>query len=430
MSAPRVRPNLSQRQRLRLSQGLTASIRILRLDASGLARYLEDQAAENPFLRLDPPVVPAGDWLPRWTGTFLPGAGNSLEAAAPDGSLLAHVTAEVLRLFPRGRLRELAMALAGALSPAGWLDRPLAAIAAEAGASLAEIEPVLTRLQRIDPPGLFARSLAECLELQAREAGWHDDVFAVILANLRLVAAGDFAQLARLARSDTARIEAHLKRLRTLDPKPGARFEHGAAPAREPDLIARREGETWTVVPNRAALPVLSVAAPRRGTADDAARQRLAEARALRRQLAARSATLCRVAAELLRRQSEALRHGPQALKPLTMAEVAGALRLHPATISRAVAGTSVDTTEGAVWLRRLFGPALPDGTAGAAARARLAEIIAAEDPRRPHSDARLAALLAASGPGAPTRRTVAKYRMLLGLPPAHLRRRAAPPGA
>lgn len=428
MTSNRVRTNLTQRQRLRLSQGLSTSIRILHLDASGLARYLEDQAAENPYLHLATAEFRPGDWLPRWAGTLGPGGGSAAETAAPEGSLIAHVTAEILHAFSPGRPRDLALAVAGALSPAGWIDRPLAEIAAEAGASVAELEPVLARLQRIDPPGLFARSLAECLRLQAKEAGWHDAVTEVILSNLRLVAAGDSARLARLAGCEPARIEAQLRRLRTLDPKPGARFDHWGPLAREPDLIARPAAEGWVVETNRAALPVLSVATPRRGALDEAGRRQIAEARAISRQIAARAATLCRIATELLRRQSAALAAGPQALLPLTMTEVADSLGLHPTTVGRAVAGTSVETPRGPIWLRNLFGAALPDGAAAAAVRARLGDLIAGEDPRRPLSDARLAALLA--GAGAPSRRTVAKYRAMLGLPPAHLRRRTGPAGA
>ncbi len=420
----RVRPGLAPQQRLRLSQGLSASIRVLQMDASGLTRYLEEQAAENPHLTVTPVPPAPGDWLPRWQGSLGGGVDPAL-LAQPAPGLLAHVTAQILRRIPPGRPRRIAEALAGALAPTGWLDRPLAEIAAETGAPLAEVEAVLEQLQRIDPPGLFARSLAECLRLQADEAGWLDPVAEAVLAHLPLVAAWDIGRLARLAGSDAARVTAVLHRIRRLNPKPGAAFDAGGGPpAREPDLILREGPGGWTVELNRSALPALAVTPPPRGQADDLARARVAQARALSRQVAARGETLLRVAQEMLRRQPGLLAQGTLAQVPMTMAEIAEALDLHPTTVGRAVAGASLDTPRGPVWLRRLFSGALGDGRSAAAVRAAVAALVASEPPSRPISDAAIAAALAAAGLGAPARRTVAKYRAMLGLPPAHLRRR------
>lgn len=426
----RPRTNLTQRQRLRLTQGLTTAVRILRFDASGLSRYLEEQAAENPHLRLEEASLPAGDWLPRWTGAFGLRGGSaepdSMAMASPSLSL--HVAAEIRRLVPEGRERRLAQALAEALEPTGWLGRPLAEIAAEERVPLREVEAVLRLLHGCEPSGLFARSLAECLELQARDRGIWDEILAVMLANLPLVAAGDVARLARLARSTAEEVQLRFRRIRSLNPKPGAVFDPAPPLPREPDLAARPDGAGWTVELNRAALPVLAVVAAARGTATPAVRRQVSEARSLRRMVAARSETLLRVAGEIVRRQAAALHEGPGSLVPMTMAEVAAALGLHPTTVGRAVAGVSLDTPRGPVWLRRLFtGAAGPDDIAAGALRARLAALIAAEDPRRPLSDAALAEALAEAGTGPPARRTIAKYRALLGLPPAHLRRRAMP---
>lgn len=424
----RPRTNLTQRQRLRLTQGLTAAVRLLSFDASGLTRYLQEQAADNPYLRLDEVPLGPGDWLPRWSGVFGTQGDSTvvetLSAAAP--SLMAQVAEEIRRLVPAGRGRELAFALAQALEPTGWLGRPLAEIAAEEGATVGELEVVLIRLRGIDPAGLFARSLAECLELQAREAGFLDATMAVLLANLPLVAAGDTARLARLARVGEDAVQRQVRRLRSLNPKPGAVFDPTPPLAREPDLVARPAGAGWTLELNRGALPAVEVSAPPRGGQTAAARRQLAEARALKRMVAARGEMLLRVGAEILDRQAAALREGPAALVPMTMEEVAEAVGVHPTTVGRAVAGISVETPRGPVWLRRLFTGAVGEGEAAAGAiRARLSALIAAENPQRPLSDAALAQALAGSGAGEPARRTVAKYRAMLGLPPAHLRRRA-----
>ena len=175
----RQRIEVKQTLRLKLTTGLRASIEMLKLDATGLAKYLEEQAADNPSLSLIQPLPK--DWLPRWTGV-LPGAARSDLAdaserlAGPGPSLMAHVAAEIDRRMKTPRERAIALALAEALAPTGWIDRPLLAVAREIGCKQAEVEAVLVRLQEIEPVGLFARSLSECLKLQAQEAGLYDRV--------------------------------------------------------------------------------------------------------------------------------------------------------------------------------------------------------------------------------------------------------------
>lgn len=396
-------------QRLQLSMQLQASIRMLRADAAGLTRYLEEQAAENPALVLGP--APMGEWLPRWDGVLRDaGAVDRLAAAAP--SLMAHVmdAVERMRLAPReGRIAE---ALADGLEPSGWLGVTVEDVARSLGEAECAVEAVLARLQRIEPAGLFGRSLAECLRLQAEAEGIAGPVVLAVIGDLQAVAAGDLARIARRLGVAGAEVEAAVRAVRGLDPKPGAQFGAFAAPVREPDVIARMGPEGWEVSLNRSSLPTLSVR--------DGRGQGHGAARALLRLVEARNATLLRVAREVLRRQEAVLDGGVRALVPMTMADVAGALGLHESTVSRVVAGTAVDTPGGTLWLRALFSGALGDGGESAAGlKARLAEVVAAEDRRRPLSDA---ALVGALG-GAVARRTVAAWRETLGIPPAHRRR-------
>ncbi len=424
----RARTGLRMAPGLGLNAGLAAGVRVLAEDSWGLTRLLEEQAAQNPALVLGARERGPRDWTPRWSAAFGSGGeGGALpEQAAPLPSLTAHVIAGVAALFPRGRARQVAEVIAAALEPSGWLGRPLADLAAEAGVTPAEAEAVLRRLQDIEPAGLFARNLAECLALQAREAGWLDAPMAAMLGRLDLLAAGATGQLARIAGVGEEGIVLRIRRIRSLNPKPGAQFDAASAPIREPDLLARPGPAGWSVSLNRAALPGITV---QRLEGPGGAAQ-VAAARALLRQVAARGHTLLRVGQEVLARQQGALEHGLAALVPMTMAEVAAALDLHESTVSRAVAGTAVDTPRGTWWLRRLFSGAVAaaEGAAAGALRARLAALVAAEDKSRPLSDAALAAALAPGGDLA--RRTVAKYRLMLGIPPAARRRRPAPPRA
>lgn len=399
-----------------LTTGLAASIRILRADAAGLSRYLEEQAAENPQIILTHPQVQ--EWIPRWRTAFAADAERPEQAAAGP-SLVGHVLSviEALRLDPAET--RIAMALAEALEPSGWLGRPPAAVAAELGVGVAAVDGVLTRLQRqAEPTGLFARNLADCLRLQAEEAGELDRAMVSLLDRLDLLARGEIDRIAREAGLDPAELRAAFGRLRSYDPKPGAGFEPYAAPVREPDLIAEKGASGWIVSLNRSALPSVSVAEGRgKGRA---------EARALIKMIEGRNATLLSVGQEILTRQTAALEAGLGALQPMTMAEVGTALGLHESTVSRVVAGTAVDTPRGTWWLRSLFTRAPQEGGPSAGAlRDRLARLVAAEDPDHPLSDEALAEALAEGG--APiARRTVAKYRAMLNLPPAHRRRRRA----
>lgn len=410
----RSRISIQQTQRLKLTQGLAASIQILRSDALGLSRYLEEQAAENPQLVLTRPT--GQDWLPRWTAAFA-AQGQGAEQAAAGASLMAHAFGLIagLRLpAPEARIAE---ALAEALEPSGWLGRPPTEIAAGTGAPLPRVEAVLARLQAAaEPTGLFARDLADCLRLQAAELGELDAAMAAVLDRLDLVARGEVARIARDSSQPEAAIRARVAALRRYDPKPGAAFEAHAAPLREPDLIATKGDQGWTVSINRSALPSVSLG--------DAKGPGRAEAKAVLRMVEGRNVTLLAVGQEVLARQVAALDHGMGALVPMTMAEVAGTVGLHESTVSRVVAGTAVDTPRGTWWLRSLFTRAAQDGgLAAGALRDRLSRLIAAEDPAAPLTDEALAARM--SEGGAPiARRTVAKYREMLGLPPASRRRR------
>lgn len=416
------RPTIEVRQtvRLKLTTGLRASLAILRLDAMALERHLEEQAAENAALVLTP-AAPR-DWLPRWEGVLGAPRGEMPDVAGPGPSLMAHVMAEIDRRMTTPRDRRIALALTEALAPSGWLDRPLAAIARELGLKVAEIEAVLQRLQEIEPVGLFARDLAECLKLQAQEAGIYDRGMKVVLAHLDLLARGETGRIAALAGLTEAEVLRRFRRIRTMNPKPGTAFDALAAePLREPDLTVRRVGDGWKVELNRSALPEISVG---EGTAE----ARLA-ARGLVQMVAARSETLLRVGAEIMRRQRPALEAGPGRLVPMTMAEVAAALDLHESTVSRVVAGAAIDTPFGVWWLRKLFSAGVGE-TSAAALREALSRQIAAEDAQAPLSDEALALALSAALGVSIARRTVAKYRSMLGIPVAGRRKARGRGGA
>jgi RNA polymerase sigma-54 factor len=273
----------------------------------------------------------------------------------------------------------------------------------------------------MEPRGLFARSLAECLRLQASEAGLLDQTMSQVLDHLDLLARTDTAKLAKICAVSEADILACARRIRSLDPKPGAQFDQGAAPVREPDLTLTRSATAWQVALNRSAFPEVRVVRPKDGEANMATS--LTAARNLAQIVNNRNTTLLRIATEVLVRQTPAFEHGLEKLRPMTMAEVGAALSLHEGTISRAIAGVSMDTPRGTMWLRSLFTGAVGDtAISGGAMRARLAQLVATEDRKKPMGDEALAMALSQDGAQI-ARRTIAKYREMLHIPAAHRRR-------
>jgi RNA polymerase sigma-54 factor len=419
---------LTQTQRLVLNTSLQTSIALLRSDAAGLTRYLEEQAAENPFLRLGPAPEPQ-DWLPRWSGVFqAQGLGAAAELPSSSPSLIAHVLAQIDALSLPCPQTLIALALVEALEPSGWLGRDLGAIATSLGLPLAEVEAVLMRLQRLDPAGIFARNLAECLRLQAEDSGVLSAAMERVLQNLDILASGDIARLARQTKQTEAQARDCLATIRAMNPKPGADFSADSPSLRRPpDLLVRPEAGGWSVALNGSALPSLQVDPNAKGTA-----AALSAARAVERMVQARNATLLLVGRDIVQRQQAALRFGQIALLPMTMADLAETLGVHESTISRVVAGASLDTPHGTWWLRSLFSPALGAGglvLSAAALRAWLSQLIGAEPRHAPLSDAALVVAIAQNTGVALARRTVAKYRETLGIPAAYRRKsRLLPP--
>ncbi|MCL7464721.1 RNA polymerase factor sigma-54 [Phaeovulum sp. NW3] len=434
---------MRQTRNLAMTPELRDAIGLLRCSNAALADRIAELAAGNPRVEIVPPVAAQRDavWqaleaaLDRPGGTvprpprgagIVGGAGDATDrlAAAPAG-LADHARREVGLILRDPVDRAIAEHFINALEPSGWLGAPLADIAAEAGCTLARAEAVLAQIQQAEPAGLFARSLAECLALQAREAGVMTPAFAVVLDNLALLARGDLAALARLAGGDEAQVRDILAQIRGFDPKPGARFDPDPQPLRDPDVTVRRRADGWLVEMTRSTLPGVMVRDAGAGAEDEALRA----ARWLERAVARRNDTALRITQAVVERQRDWLDHGPGRLQPMALADLAGPTGLHESTISRVTAGLLLATPRGMVALRDLFGPGLPLREGGViaarAVRHRIVALIRAEVRAAPLSDGAIADLLAAEGIVL-ARRTVAKYREAEGIAPAPARRRAA----
>lgn len=339
------------------------------------------------------------------------------------------------------RDRKIGAMLIDAIDDDGYLRESLdtvrASLAREFPLELDEVMAVLHQLQRFDPVGVGARDLGECLQLQLQALS--DDTPGKALA--QKIAAGPIERLPKLAIEALASdLDASIEQARTalqlvrsLDPRPGAQI--GGMPVDTyvtPDCVIWRQHGVWRVALANSASPRATIhrgyeqmlSDGRAGADAGYLRSRLQEARWLLKNIEARGDTLLKVVRCLIREQSGFLEFGAHALRPLTLREVATQVELHESTISRAISRKYVRTPRGTLPLRSFFASGIDTGvgeTSSTAIQAMIKELIDAENPRKPLSDARLADVLKEKGiPVA--RRTVAKYREAMNIPSSHER--------
>ena len=302
-----------------------------------------------------------------------------------------------------------------------------------------DVEAVLQHVQRFEPPGVAARSLSECLLRQLEESGAdapsRDLAMRIAHHHLEALARHDLTGLMRRLGTTREELEGALALLRTLNPRPGAGYPGSPTEYVTPDLRVSRVAEGWRVELNPDTVPRLRINSVYaelvrlgdRGSENLSLRQHLSEARWLIKCLANRAETLLRVSRAIIRRQSKFLEHGEEGMQPLVLRDIASELDLHESTVSRVTSRKYVQTPRGVFELKYFFSNQVATANGGSASaiaiRARLRKIIDEEEPGRPWSDQRLALDLEQAGFRV-ARRTIAKYRESMGIPPSNERRR------
>ncbi len=356
--------------------------------------------------------------------------------AGADAGLHEHLMDQArLRLSDRALL--IASQLIGQIDEAGYLEADLLQLAYALQVPLAEVEAVLEVIQSFDPVGVGARSLSECLALQAREADRHDPAMAALLANLDLLARGALPQLRRICGVDEEDLADMIRELRGYDPKPGLRFSTGDSQAVIPDIFVTPQGKGWAIEINGATLPRVLVnrtyyAELSGGVQDKASKawlsDCLASANWLIKALDQRQKTIIKVATEIVRCQEDFFRHGVAHLKPMTLRSVAEAIGMHESTVSRVTSNKYLSCPRGLFELKYFFTSAIASADGGEAVSAqavksRIKALIGAEEPRKILSDDTLVEMLRGEGFDI-ARRTVAKYREAMGIGSSVQRRR------
>ena len=351
-----------------------------------------------------------------------------------DLSLHDHLLAQAGTVLSGGDFL-IATHLIDQIDEAGYLIANLLELAQRLGAPLVQVERVLAVIQGLDPTGVGARSLSECLALQAREADRYDPCMARLIDNLDLVAAGKLAQLKRMCAVDDEDMADMIRELRSYDPKPGLRYGGERIQAVTPDVFVQRRGAGWAIEINSATLPRLLVNRSyytelSGGQQDKNSKAWLSEALAsanwLVKALDQRQRTIIKVATELVKQQEGFFTKGVAHLKPLTLRMVADAIGMHESTVSRVTSNKYVSCARGLYELKYFFTSAIQssdggDAVSAEAVKSHIRALIAAET--KILSDDTLVDLLRDKGFDI-ARRTVAKYREALGIGSSVQRRR------
>jgi RNA polymerase sigma-54 factor len=466
-------------QHLTLTPQLQQSIRLLQLSTVELNQELERYLAENPLLERadlateEPAAQPIPDGAqpateaPRqeesrdneptlaedhgFGDEHSPTGGarrddderdDFTQFAAAEPTLQEHLLQQLALtgLTPRDKL--IAEFVIGHLDEDGYLKQDLeelreAALAALSEVEIEELQTVLRHVQNLEPTGVGARDVAECLELQLKampaSTPHRDTAIALVTRHLDVLAARDFNRLKRLLGVTEDELREVRALILSLDPKPGRAFGSGDVRYVVPDVVVRKVGGRWTASLNRDAMPRLRInkmyadilQASRENGGKHLAGQ-LQEARWLIKNVQQRFDTILRVTQAIVDRQKNFFEHGEVAMRPLVLREIAEAVGLHESTISRVTTQKYMLTPRGIFELKYFFGSHVSTDTGGAcsatAIRALIKQLVAAEDGRKPLSDHRISDILAQQGIQV-ARRTVAKYREAMNIQPANLRK-------
>ncbi len=465
-----LKPSLQLRltQQLTMTPQLQQAIRLLQLPVMELQSQIQEALEENVMLEVEEPTggedpvegdgeaalaevetASDGDWPDTqptgpsdtsYQGSDFSGPQEYVDRS--EETLQDHLLwqLELENFDPRTTI--IGQAIIDAVNDDGYLTDDLdtirATLAPEVLADVDEVEAVLSLVQRLDPAGIGARSVSECVLLQLRQL--ERETPGLKLAKqiaaeyLELVADHQLAALKRRLQANDEALDHALALVRACHPRPGASINAPAAEYIVPDVFVRKVDGRWIVELNASVAPQLRVNQAYAGSLGrsgeyDILRAQLQEARWLIRSLEIRNDTMLRVATTIVQRQHEFLEHGEELMKPMVLRDVAEAVEMHESTISRVTTSKYMHTPRGVFEFRYFFSSHLASNEgdqSSTAVRAKIRRLISQEDAGKPLSDNRLAKILADEGIKV-ARRTVAKYREAMKIPSSSERKK---PGA
>ncbi|MDH5189048.1 MAG: RNA polymerase factor sigma-54 [Rhodospirillaceae bacterium] len=376
-------------------------------------------------------------WSPggNFGGDDMPGIEQTL---ASEQSMREYLLSQLGMIISTPQERLIGIELIDTLNESGYITGSLDSICERLGCDLKEVEDVLYKMQTVDPPGLFARDLRECLALQLSDLNRLDPAMQKLLDNLQLMANRDLKALVKVCGVDSDDIRDMVDEIRALDPKPGRAFIFDVAETVIPDVFMKPvPGGGWSLELNSHTLPRVLVnnryyAEVSKHQKNDKDKQYLNEclqsANWLVKSLHQRATTILKVASEIVSQQDGFFRKGVQAMKPLVLRDIADVIEMHESTVSRVTSNKYMATPRGIFELKYFFSSSVGGDGGGEAhssesIKSRISNMIEGEDPKKILSDDKIVELLKGEGMDV-ARRTVAKYRDALGFPSSVQRRK------
>jgi len=455
---------VEQTQKLIMTPELRQAITILQLSALELTNYVQQELLENPVLEIreegdrGETSLDEGrnaeaenhfdiDWEEYFSDRsdlgFVRQPREEYEERSYDNLLTQSPTLQEHLLFQLhltslgGREQEIGEFLIGNLDESGYLQISIAEVAERFGVAECQVEEVLKVIQGFDPPGVGARTLAECLLIQLRQMGkWSMAAEQIVVYHLEDLGKGRLNRIASHLGMTVKEIQEIADLIRSLNPRPGYQFDSGGIRYVVPDVVVERVGDEYVVLVNDTAVPRLGINSLYRSLLrsqqlEEQTRRflerKMDSAAWLIRSIEQRRRTLYRVASCIVEIQRDFLDRGIKYLKPLNLKQVAEMIGVHESTVSRATANKFIQTPQGVFEFKFFFTSGVGDEEgakfSSQSVKRMILELVEGENPARPLTDQKIAELLQKQGIPI-SRRTVAKYRSEAGIASASQRKR------
>ena len=477
---------MRQSQSLVMTPQLQQAIKLLQMTNLELCQYLENQQAENPFLEIDTntqesrnddyqtqdetsnlsddmqsgksisedpssnqdyenryetelnerPKLDSPSPISKNTSTEDFDHYISNLASRPE-TLKEHVRKQISLELKESKDLLIASVLTDYLEPTGWLTTKIEEIANEINCHVDEVNGVLIKLQKLEPAGVFAKNLSECLKLQLEEKSLLSEEIKVLLDNLDLLAKGEIKQLIKITNFTQEEISQSIALIRSLNPKPGETFLYDETIQNSPDVIVTKGRNGWVVELNKSTLPAVVIdenyiskmtLKKQDSNSSSYVADTIASARWLKRSVEQRNSTTLTIASAIIAQQEDFLKNGLSHLKPMVLRDIASNVGMHESTVSRVTTGLTIETPRGCFAMKYFFSVSLNsaengESHAATAVREAIKKLISEEPAKKPLSDEAIAIIMKKDGIDL-ARRTVAKYREIMKIPSSAQRRR------
>ena len=475
---------IKQNQSLIMTPQLQQAIKLLQLSNIELAEFVEDARAENPFIKddfssrkianteeitkdvskdlknisdevkskveiencFDTHISENNSYLEEKvynkSNSFLENNYSStevIENTKENKISLQQFIINQIKLEFDEKQSAIAIAFTDYLHPSGWMITPLEAISEETKVDVPVLKCVLQKLKKLEPIGIFAENLSDCLKIQLQDKGMYNESFNIMLDNLDLLTQGKIRQLSKMCKVESKKIIEMVNLVKTLNPKPAEGFLDQELNISQPDVIVTKTPKGWKIDLNRSTLPSINLDEEyideiNQTNLDEKSNfftsEKVGEARWLKKAIEQRNKTILKVTSEILKKQTAFFKHGFSHMKPMILKDIADSIGMHESTISRVTNSKLILTEWGLLAMKEFFSASISsteetDKHAASAVREALKKLISNEITGKPLSDEKISAYLSEEGMDV-ARRTVAKYRDMLNIPSSAERRRNA----